>query len=65
MPSQGIIDDRQELRRYEYVALGPVPGRGCRYTWDLHGVGLEVGYFVSAFQAAAFAEMSAAAGRLA
>jgi hypothetical protein len=33
--------------------------------WDIsHGVCLEAGYFVSAFQAAAFAEMSAAAGAL-
>jgi hypothetical protein len=30
-PSQGIIDDRQELRRCEYVALGPGPGRGCQW----------------------------------
>jgi len=29
-PSQGIIDDRQELLRCEYVALGPGPGRGCQ-----------------------------------
>ena len=29
-PSQGIIDARQELRRCEYVALGPGPGRRCQ-----------------------------------
>jgi len=29
-PSQDIIDGRQELRRREYIALGPGPGRRCQ-----------------------------------
>ena len=41
-PSQGIIDDRQELRRCEYVALGPV--RAADVSGGTHsGSGLTLG----------------------